>query len=397
MALDAVIFDLDGTLVDSNGLHVEAWERAFERHGYRVAADRIFSQIGKGGDNFVPAVLGEEADKKDGDALRKAEPEEFGKLAKSRGIKVFPGTRELIEALKERDIKTCLATSSNKKQLALNAECSGLNVTQLLDEVVNSDDVQTSKPAPDVVEAAVKKLKLSPAQCVMVGDTPFDARSAKHAGVVCLGVTCGGHTPDTLLTGGARGVWRDPADLLEHLDAILKFASPGAAHLTEAMLEKLMDEALASAEAGMEAGEVPIGAVLADGAGGIIARGYNSLNATGDRTAHAEMVAFAKAAGKYPPDARDLVLVSTLEPCVMCLGAAMEAAVDTIVYGLCAPADAGTGRVCPPGSPESSMPRIVGGIRADASRKLFEKWLKQGNTNNPRQVAFVKQLLALAK
>ena len=397
MALDAAIFDLDGTLIDSNGLHVEAWQRAFERYGYRVASDRIFSQVGKGGDNFVPAVLGSEADKKDGKALRKAQPEEFEKLAKARGIRVFPGARELIDSLKRRGIKTCLATSSNKKQLALNEECSGLNVTQLMDEMVIADDVQSSKPSPDVVAAAVKKMKLSPAQCVMLGDTPFDALSAKHAGVVCLGVTCGGHAADTLQSGGARAVWRDPADLHEHLEEALNIASPGAAHLTEAMLEKLMDEALACAEAGMQAGEVPIGAILADGAGGIIARGYNSLNSTGDKTAHAEMVAFARAAGKYSPDARDLILVSTLEPCVMCLGAAMESAVDTVVYGLCAPADAGTGRVCPPGSPESGMPRILGGINAHASRKLFEKWLKQGNTNNPRQVAFVKQLLELTR
>ncbi|MDQ3440524.1 MAG: deaminase, partial [Planctomycetota bacterium] len=118
----------------------------------------------------------------------------------------------------------------------------------------------------------------------------------------------------------------------------------------------------------------------------------NEMNRTRNKTAHAEIVAFARAAGKVPLDARDLLLVSTLEPCVMCTGAAMEAAVDTIVYGLRAPADSGTGRVTPPQSPESKMPRILGDVLADESRKLFEEWLAR-NADSP-QAAYVKQLLA---
>jgi tRNA(adenine34) deaminase len=94
----------------------------------------------------------------------------------------------------------------------------------------------------------------------------------------------------------------------------------------------------------------------------VVARGFNEMNRTQNKTAHAEIVTFAKAAGKLPLDARDFVLASTLEPCVMCTGAAMAAAVDTIVYGLQAPADSGTGRVRPPASPESQMPRIVGDV-----------------------------------
>jgi len=126
----------------------------------------------------------------------------------------------------------------------------------------------------------------------------------------------------------------------------------------------------------------------------VIARGFNELNRTQNKTAHAEMVTFARAAGKVPTDARDLILVSTLEPCVMCTGAAMEAAVDTIVYALRAPADSGTGRVSPPQSPESQMPRIVGDVLAAESRKLFEQWLARPG-NNPQQVKFVRQLLSL--
>jgi tRNA(Arg) A34 adenosine deaminase TadA len=105
------------------------------------------------------------------------------------------------------------------------------------------------------------------------------------------------------------------------------------------------------------------------------------------------MVAFRDAAGRVPEDAKDLILVSTLEPCVMCTGAAMEAAVDTIVYALRAPADSGTGRVQPPQSPESQMPRVVGDVLAAESRALFEEFVRVAK--NPKQRAFAEQLLKL--
>lgn len=155
-----------------------------------------------------------------------------------------------------------------------------------------------------------------------------------------------------------------------------------------------MRQALAAAEEGMRSGEVPIGCVLARGDGEVVARGFNELNRTGNPTAHAEMMTFARAAGRYAPDARDAILVSSLEPCVMCTGASMEAAVDTIVYALKAPADSGTGRVQPPFSPDSGMPRIVGDVLAEQSRALLHLWLQRPG-NNPKQVAFVKQLLAM--
>jgi HAD superfamily hydrolase (TIGR01509 family) len=342
----------------------------------------------------VPSILGHDADKQDGEKLRKAQPEEFEKLARETGLAVFPGDRDLIEALRGRGIKTVLATSSGKKQLSVAEQASGFEVSKLVDLIVNSDDIQTSKPAPDLVATAVKKLGMSAAQCAMLGDTPYDAESSKHAGVVCLGVTCGGRPAVDLFKAGARAVYRDPADVLAHLDQALTTASPASAHPTQDFLEKLMREALSAAQEGMDDGEVPIGSVLAHGDGRIIARGYNQLNRAQDKTAHAEMVTFDRARGKYSPDARDLILVSTLEPCVMCLGASMEAGIDMIVYGLKAPADSGTGRVAPPQTPDTGMPRIVGDILAARSRALFEQWMKKPG-NNPEQVRFVKQLLEI--
>ncbi len=174
--------------------------------------------------------------------------------------------------------------------------------------------------------------------------------------------------------------------------------------LTDDQKERLMREALTEAERGMAEGEAPIGCVLAMGSGPdlrVVARGYNRVNALGRKTAHAEMVTFENAGSRkgqppaLPLDAEDVVLVSTLEPCVMCLGAAMEAGVTRVLFGLEAPADNGTQRVKPPESPESSAPDITGGLLAGESRALFERWLegKQGT----EQAKFVEQLLALTE
>jgi len=114
-------------------------------------------------------------------------------------------------------------------------------------------------------------------------------------------------------------------------------------------------------------------------------------NRTQNKTAHAEIVTFSAAAGKVPLDARDLIMVCTLEPCVMCTGAAMEAAVDTIIYGLQAPTDSGSHRVVCPSSPESQVPRTVGQILEKESRGLFEEFLR--SNPRPEQKQFVEQLL----
>jgi tRNA(adenine34) deaminase len=198
-------------------------------------------------------------------------------------------------------------------------------------------------------------------------------------------------------------VWRDPAHLLAELDDALRVASPGRAHLSADVLDRLVRDALDAAEAGLAAGEVPIGCVIADGDANVVARSHNEERARGDRTAHAEMAAFralgeATRAGRVPADARDLVLVSTLEPCVMCLGAAIVSAVDTVVYALRAPADSGTGRVRNPEDPLSQMPRIVGGVRADESRALLARWLdanRDANRDAP-QASYVAGLLGRA-
>jgi HAD superfamily hydrolase (TIGR01509 family) len=397
MALDALIFDLDGTLIDTNGAHVESWVRTLARFGYNLGPDRIGPEMGKGGDNLVPDVLGPEADRRDGEAMREMVAEEYVKIVtRERHVRAFDDAAKLLGALRERGIRTALATSSGDQHLDATFDSAGVDFRELVDEVVKKDDVERSKPEPDVVVAALEKLDLSPAQCAMVGDTPHDAEAAKRAGVITLGVLCGGYTSERALRGaGARRVWRDPAHLLAELDTALRVASPGAAHFTRELLERLMRDALAAARDGLAAGEVPVGCVVADGSGTALARAYNAENATGDRTAHAEMEAFRLLAERAPRDEtspRDLVLVTTVEPCVMCLGAAIVSAVDTVVYGLAAPADAGTLRVRNPEDPDSQMPRIVGGVLGDESRALLAEWL--GTRRGAPEAAYVEQLLA---
>lgn len=394
MALDAILFDVDGTLIDTNAAHVEAWEITLRDHDYRVARDRIAVEIGKGGDQFIPSILGQEAYQRDGKQLAADHTKHYTKIAESRTLPAFPGVRELLTEVRRRGLRTVLATSSKMKELETTQKSAALDLTKLVDDVVTADDAEKSKPHPDLVHAGVKKAGVSPAQCMMLGDTPYDAESSRGGGVVMMGVTCGGlNDQHTLRAAGARAVYHDPADLLAHLDEALQLASPGPAHLTWDVLHHLMRQALDTAREGLNAGQAPIGCVLARGDGSIIARGYNELARTQSKVAHAEMVTFNRAAGKVPTDARDLVLVSTLEPCVMCLGASMEAAIDTIVYALPAPADGGTSRVRPPQSPESQMPRIIGNVLPDESRALFEAFLQRNPT--PQQAAFARQLLSL--
>ena len=158
-----------------------------------------------------------------------------------------------------------------------------------------------------------------------------------------------------------------------------------------------MRRALAMAARALEEGEAPIGSLVVMCDGRVAGAGYNQMHGSGDVTRHAEMVALGAAAGQFAPGTRGLTLVSTLEPCVMCTGAAMEAGIEHIIYGLPAPADSGSGRVRAPESPDAAMPTLQGGVMARHSRELFLAWMDRHYDDPSRdaQRAFIQQLLSL--
>jgi HAD superfamily hydrolase (TIGR01549 family) len=225
MAFLGMIFDVDGTLVDSNPYHVRAWHQAFRLNGYDVPVGRIEREIGKGGDKLVPSILGEAEEARVGEALRRTQKEEFLAITKSEQFRVFPGATEVFEALRKRGIRTALATSSNQKHLAATLASAGVDLTALADVVVTKSDATESKPSPDIVEAAVEKLELSAAECAMVGDTIYDGQASESAGVVFLGLLSGGTPEQDLQQAGAAATWRDIAHLLHDLDRALEIGS----------------------------------------------------------------------------------------------------------------------------------------------------------------------------
>ncbi|MEO7327359.1 MAG: HAD-IA family hydrolase [Minicystis sp.] len=392
MALDGILFDLDGTLVASNSAHVEAWVQAFSRFGYLVGRDRIADEIGKGGDQLVPSILGCIADRQDGEALREEQGKAFARIAPAQGLKPAPQAEALLAELHARGLRTALATSAGPDQIEVVERSSGVAWRKLFDFVVDAGDVSASKPQPDIVNAALHKLNLTAAQCAMVGDTPWDALAARRAGVALIGLTYGGNSAERLSRNGARMVLADTAAVLAQMEEVLARASPGSARLDARALDRLMREALTVAEDALRAHEVPIGCVIARGDGVIVSRAHNRHNETGLSVAHAEMEALRASAGKLDPRARDTIMVSTLEPCVMCTGAAMETAVDVVIFGLEAHSDGGSRRVCAPLSVENQVCRIVGGILAKESRALFERWRRSPGRNR-EQEPYVTQLL----
>jgi HAD superfamily hydrolase (TIGR01509 family) len=228
MTFRALIFDIDGTLVDSNGAHVEAWHASFAAHGYTVTRERIRVEIGKGGDKLVPSILGEDAEERDGESLRERHSDEFLAIAARTQLRAFPRAREIFETLKRRGIRTALATSSSREHLEALGRSAELDLTALGELLVNADDIEETKPAPDLVEAAVRKLGLEAEECAMVGDTPYDAEAACRAGVTCIGVTSGGNDAAVLRAAGAISVWRDVAEIEARLDEVLGTAGTGA-------------------------------------------------------------------------------------------------------------------------------------------------------------------------
>jgi HAD superfamily hydrolase (TIGR01509 family) len=222
MPYQAAIFDIDGTLIDTNEAHVESWREAFIEQGHEVSLERIRPQIGKGGDQLVPAILGNGVNEAASKQLAKGHDEAFFRAAQRQQFRVFPEIGELFNALRRRGMRIALATSSQMTAVQTIETSARFALRSLADIIVTADDAEATKPNPDLVFAALKKLGLPPARAFFVGDTAHDGEAARSAGVPFVGLLCGGCSSDQALReAGAQSVWQDPMDLLRHLEEAL--------------------------------------------------------------------------------------------------------------------------------------------------------------------------------
>ena len=208
----AVIFDVDGTLVDSVGLHAEAWRDAFREFGHDVEPEAIRKQIGKGGDQLMPVFIDEDELKTIRERLeaRRAEILKQRYLARIVG---FPRVRELMQRLLGDGARIALASSAKKDELQVYKKLA--RIDDLIDTETTSDDAERTKPHPDIFQAAMARLdSVAREDMVVVGDTPYDAEAAGKAGLRAVGVLCGGFSEEDLRAAGCIAIYRDPADLL---------------------------------------------------------------------------------------------------------------------------------------------------------------------------------------
>ncbi len=209
----AAIFDLDGTLVDSNELHVLAWHDTFRHFEKDIPLERLREQIGKGGDQYLPVFLDEREMREFGKEADEYRGEIFKKKYLAH-VRPFPKVRELFERLRGDGRKIALASSGKEEEVRHYEKL--LGIKGLVDSRTTADQVVHSKPKADVFIAALQTLgSVRSDEAIAIGDTPYDIAAAKKIELPVIGVLCGGFTEQTLREEGAVAIFRDPADLLE--------------------------------------------------------------------------------------------------------------------------------------------------------------------------------------
>lgn len=206
----AVIFDVDGTLVDTNYLHALAWRRVFLEQGEpEIFTARIHRLVGMGSDELLQELCGR--------PRPELKPERARHFDALKGeIRAFPRAADLLRTLHERGLRVVLATSAEKSDL--DALLDAIDAGDAIDSVTSAGEVDAAKPAPDLFCVALEEAGTSPEATVVVGDTVWDVKAAARAGLECVSVTCGGISRPELLEAGAVAVYDDPADLLAQLE-----------------------------------------------------------------------------------------------------------------------------------------------------------------------------------
>ena len=214
--LQGVIFDIDGTLVDSNDAHAQSWVDTFAEAGYDVPFEAVRPLIGMGADKLLPQTIGIRHDSEEGKKLVKRRSEVFRKEY-LRGLRPLEGSRDLVLRIRSEGLKPIVATSAKDEELKSLLEAA--EVADLMEEKATASDAKRSKPDPDIVEAAIEESELDPPNLVMIGDTPYDIEAASKAKVRTIAFRSGGWTDEELK--GAVEIYDGPADLLARFDSSL--------------------------------------------------------------------------------------------------------------------------------------------------------------------------------
>ncbi len=209
----AAILDVDGTLIDSNEAHAQAWVDVGRELGYPVQYVVVRTLIGMGGDRVTPRVTGLDPESPEAARVRARRGEIFRERYLPR-LRPFPRTRELLERMRADGLRLVVASSASPKDLQALLRQAGIH--DLVDATTSAGDVDHSKPAPEPVQAALAAAGCAPAEAVMLGDTPYDVEAAQRAGVAIVALRCGGWGDRDL--EGAAAIFADPADLLAHYD-----------------------------------------------------------------------------------------------------------------------------------------------------------------------------------
>jgi HAD superfamily hydrolase (TIGR01549 family) len=215
MKLSAVIFDVDGTLVDSNDLHARAWQEAFRKFGKEIPFSAIRGQIGKGGDQLMPEFLSQDELERLGEDLEEYRSELFKEKYLDQ-VQPFPRVRDLFEHLKSNGLLIALASSAKEEEVQRHQET--LGITGIVDHATSADDASASKPEPHIFNAAAAGLGISASEAVVVGDTPWDVIAARKAKMEIICLLSGGFDEQQLRSAGAAEIYQDVTDLLEKIE-----------------------------------------------------------------------------------------------------------------------------------------------------------------------------------
>ena len=204
-----VIFDVDGTLVDSNRAHAESWAETLTKFGHAVSADDVQPLIGMGGDKLLPKLTGVDIESDRGKEYAEYRTQLFFREYLPH-LRAFPGVRKLAERLRDDGVVLVTATSTSEEELEKMLSVAGIK--DLLTDTTSADDAENSKPDPDIVHAAIRRSGLRSADLIMIGDTPYDVEAATRAGVRIIAVRSGGWDDRSL--AGSTAIYTDVEELL---------------------------------------------------------------------------------------------------------------------------------------------------------------------------------------